>query len=402
MNPETVLIAGAGPVGVLNALGLARAGIPVTVLERGGTVVRSPRAMVYHWSTLDGLENLGMFDAAVERGFLKQGYTYRNFKSGEKVSFGLQALEGKVRHPYNLHLGQNDLVEIALEKLKEFDHAQVLWNTAVTGVSQTESGVAVSVLRDGSEDLIRGSWLIGADGAGSVVRKSLGIDFGGLTWPERFVATNIRFDFEAAGWDQTTMLIDDRYGAIHSKITTGNLWRYTYCEQESLPVESIPERMPEYFERVFPGLEGIELVEYSPYKMHQRAASRFRAGRVLLAGDAAHSTNPTGGLGLTSGLFDTYVLYEALAAVIKRDAGDEVLDRYAAERRRVFVDIASPAATRNKQLVYHSSDPVQLEAEMMQLRGLLKDRAALIQRLMFPKTLETPSLLTSVEEAIQR
>ncbi|MET4538635.1 3-(3-hydroxy-phenyl)propionate hydroxylase [Arthrobacter bambusae] len=402
MNPETVLIAGAGPVGVLTALGLARAGIPVTVLERGEAVVTSPRAMVYHWSTLDGLERLGVFDAAVQRGFLKQGYTYKNFKSGDSVSFGLQALEGKVKHPYNLHLGQNDLVEIALEKLGEFNHAEVLWNTEVTGVSQSESGVAVTALRDGAPDLISGSWLIGADGAGSTVRKSSGLTFDGMTWPERFVATNIRFDFEAAGWDQTTMLIDDRYGAIHSKITTANLWRYTYCEDESLPVESVTERMPEYFEKVFPGIEGIEVEGYSPYKMHQRAASSFRAGRVLLAGDAAHSTNPTGGLGLTSGLFDTYVLYEALAAVIKEQAGDEVLDRYAAERRRVFVDIASPAATRNKQLVYHSSDPAQVEAEMMHLRGLLKDKEGLIRRLMFPKTLETPSLLNTTEEATQR
>src|SRR6266568_5876782 len=94
---------------------------------------------------------------------------------------------------------------------------------------------------------------------------------------------------------------------------------------------AIVDRMPAYFDAILPGGKSFELVQYSPYRMHQRAASSFRAGRVLLAGDAAHSTNPAGGLGLTSGLFDTFVLYEALAAVVRGRAGDGVLDRYAEE-----------------------------------------------------------------------
>jgi 3-(3-hydroxy-phenyl)propionate hydroxylase/6-hydroxy-3-succinoylpyridine 3-monooxygenase len=114
---------------------------------------------------------------------------------------------------------------------------------------------------------------------------------------------------------------------------------------------------------------------------------------VLLAGDAAHATNPTGGLGLTSGLFDTYVLYEALAAVIHGDAGEEVLDEYARERRRVFTEIASPAASANKRFVYHSADPVRLEEELRAMRRLETDRDAVISRLLFVKSLETRSLI---------
>ncbi|GCE44361.1 monooxygenase, FAD-binding [Rhodococcus wratislaviensis] len=396
MTEQAVLIAGAGPVGILNALGLARAGISVTVLERGSGVVQSPRAMVYHWSVLDGLERLGLFGAASERGFLKQGYTYRVHATGEQVSFGLDALEGKVAHPYNLHLGQNVLVELALAQLSAYPHATVLWDTEVHSVDQDENAVRVEASSQGKPVTLSAQWLIGADGARSTVRESAEIPFDGLTWPERFVATNIRVDLEAHGWPLTTMLIDDRYGAIISKIDTTNLWRFTYCEDEALPVDTVRDRMPDYLETVFPGIDDIELVAFSPYRMHQRTASTFRVGRVLLAGDAAHATNPTGGLGLTSGLFDTYVLHEALAAVIDGRISDAVLDEYARLRREVFLDKVNPAATANKQFVYHSANDADLETAMGGMRRLTSDPDALVNRLMFPKTLETPSLITEV------
>lgn len=393
---KPVLIAGAGPVGILNALGLARAGVPVRVFERAGAVASSPRAMVYHWSVLDGLERLGLFEDAVARGFLKQDYTYKVHKTGEQINYGLKSLEGRVKHPYNLHLGQNALVEIALEHLARHPHAEVLWDHKFIGVEQGPDSLTASFATPQGTTTAEGSWLIGADGARSRVRDSQDIAFDGMTWPERFVATNIRYPFEAAGYSQTTMLIDDRFGAIITKIDNSGdtgLWRYTYCEDAALPVEGVEERMPDFFASIVRDPENVVVDAYSPYSMHQRAAVTFRSGRVLLAGDAAHATNPTGGLGLTSGLFDTYVLSEALAAVVKGEAPESVLDEYATERRRVFVDIVSPAASNNKRLVYHSSDDARLEEDLAVLRRLPVDEDAVVQRLMFPKSLETRSLI---------
>ena len=210
------------------------------------------------------------------------------------------------------------------------------------------------------------------------------------------MATNIRYPFEAAGYSQTTMLIDDTYGAIISKIDNSGdtgLWRYTYCEDASLPEETVAERMPGFFAQIVEDPQNVVVDAFSPYTMHQRSATSYRAGRVLLAGDAAHATNPTGGLGLTSGLFDTYVLAEALAAVIAGDAEESVLDDYATERRRVFTEIVSPAASNNKRLVYHSNDPEVLEGQLANLRLLETDEEAVIARLLFPKSLETKSLI---------
>jgi hypothetical protein len=111
----------------------------------------------------------------------------------------------------------------------------------------------------------------------------------------------------------------------------------------------------EVHERLTASLPGeYELLRWSPYKMHQRAAQRFRVGRVVLTGDAAHATNPTGGLGLTAGMLDALVLQEALAAVVSGEVGEGVLDRYAALRRDTFLNRTSPLATDYKRLVFDS------------------------------------------------
>ena len=128
--------------------------------------------------------------------------------------------------------------------------------------------------------------------------------------------------------------------------------------------------------------------------MHQRTAERYRVGRVILAGDAAHVTNPTGGLGLTSGLFDSYALYPALAAVILEGAADEVLDRYSAARRDTFVNRVSPQATANKRLIFHANGGgPELEEALAGLRRFRADPQFLLERLMFTKSLETPPLV---------
>jgi 6-hydroxy-3-succinoylpyridine 3-monooxygenase len=394
-----VLIVGAGPVGVLNALGLAQAGLNVTLIDAEPAIGQAPRAMVYHWSVLEGIERLGLLEAAKQVGFTKQDYDWYVYATGEKIRLSVSVLEGLVPHPYNLHMGQHKLAGIALEALGTFDNALVRFGTRVTGLTQDDDGVTVTVESAEGTDQLRASYLVGADGASSVVRKSLGLGFEGMTWPEVFVATNVRYDFDKYDYARSTLQIDPTYGAIIAKIDNTGLWRVTYAEHPDTPLDQMGDRIPQWFEKLLPGDEGYDLDAYRPYRMHQRAASAMRAGRVVLAGDAAHATNPTGGLGLTSGLFDTFVLYDALAAVVKGTAEDSVLDRYSEERRRTFLEIASPRASFNKKLLYHTSDPVELEAELVKLRAMAADEDLQRTNFMFTKQLETAPLVEPVTTA---
>ncbi|MGW0575837.1 FAD-dependent oxidoreductase [Streptomyces sp. NPDC002920] len=388
-----VIVVGAGPVGLVTALGLAQAGVEVTVLERESAVVASPRAMVYHSGVIGGLERLGLLDDVVKAGIRATDLQFRVHRTGENIAFDLAVLQGRVPHPYNIHVGQDKLAEIALEHLRRLPGTEVRFGTLVTGLSEGSDGVTVDAEAQGAPLRLRASWVVGTDGANSSVRELLGLGFEGFTWPERFVATNVRYDYERYGFGTANMVLDPVYGAIIAKIDRTGLWRCTYSENAALPVETVHERIPAYFAETLPGDKGYELVQYSPYKMHQRAASSFRVGRVVLAGDAAHVTNPTGGLGLTSGLFDSYVLSEALAAVIHGEAGDEVLDTYAEQRRATFLEQASPRATAFKQLVYSCDDDQALAAALTGLRHAEVDPELQIQQMMISQPLETASLV---------
>ncbi|GAB04541.1 FAD-dependent oxidoreductase [Gordonia amarae] len=397
-DDQQVIVAGAGPTGLLNALGLARQGVRVTVVERFPEIPSAPRAPLYHWSVLEGLERLGVLEDALAAGFTKQDYEYRVRETGEIVAYGLQCLEGHVKYPFNLHLGQHRLAEIALQHLERYDNARVLFGHKVTGVSQDDGGVDVTVWSDAGEHTLHAQWLIGADGAQSAVRKALPVEFDGMTWPERFVATNLRFPDNREGWSQTTFYLDGPRGAIIVKIDNSGehgLWRYTWMEDAALPEETVGERLPGMLAHVFGEdvAARCEIVATAPYRMHQRAASSFRADRVLLAGDAAHITNPSGGLGLTMGLFDSYVLNEAIGAVIAGDADESILDQYAELRRAAFLDKASPRAVANKTLIFHSDDPSERDRNLEVFRRMGSDPDLAREVLSFTKTLETPSLI---------
>jgi len=393
---EDVIVIGGGPVGLISALGLAQAGVRVTVIEAEPQIVNSPRAAVYFWSVLDGLERLGILEAAEAAGVRKQDYTYLLRSTGERIEYSLRVLEGYTRRPYNLHLSQHLLAEIALRRLRTFSNATVRFGARLQALHQDADGLTLSIATGRDTEELRARWAVGADGAASTVRRLLGLSFDGITWPERFVATNVYYDFERYGYTRTTFVIDARYGAVIALLDNEGLWRCTYMEDATLPEENFLERLPRAYAAILPGDGAYRLERASPYRMHQRSAQRYRVGRVVLAGDAAHVTNPTGGLGLTSGLFDGFALYPALTAVVRQGADDEVLDRYAAARRDTFLNRVSPQASANKRLVFHANGGGRdLEEGVESLRRLTTDAQRLRERLMFTKSLATPPLLAT-------
>jgi 3-(3-hydroxy-phenyl)propionate hydroxylase/6-hydroxy-3-succinoylpyridine 3-monooxygenase len=342
---------------------------------------------------LPALQLFGVLDDMIAAGHTVDDRCWRIFRTGETIVYNHDAVRDITDRPYNLTLGQDLLAKVVLQHLGRYPNVRIHWGTKFTGLSQTQDEAVVTAETAAGPVEIEAKWVIGADGGRSVVRKAVGLTMDGFTWPQRFVVTNIYYDFEKYGWN-SGYLVDPVYGAVVYKINLAGLWRFTFAEQATLPLETVMGRIRQFIKDVLPGDQKYELVLHTAYNMHQRTAATYRRGRVLLAGDAAHITNPTSGFGLMGGLYDSFALSEALAAVVHGQASDEILDRYSEQRIRIYHEVISPISSESLRLVFNSSDPDRLDSDLAALRARKNDPAAMRKFLSAPAALETPSLLT--------
>ncbi|HEX5497467.1 MAG TPA: FAD-dependent monooxygenase, partial [Mycobacteriales bacterium] len=224
---------------------------------------------------------------------------------------------------------------------------QLRYRTAVTGV-RVEAHRVVAVLAGGEE--VAGAALVGADGAHSAVRSGLGIAFTGETYPMRYltVACPVEFDALLPGLAPVSYVSGGGEGV--GLLALRDHWRAVFRvppgepDAEALSAGAIARRLA----GVLPAASGpYPVVDAFIYRVHRRVAATFRRGRVLLVGDAAHVNSPSGGMGMNSGIHDAYLAARALAAVLTGDAGEDVLDRYATDRRRVARDVVGSRSDRN-------------------------------------------------------
>lgn len=160
-------------------------------------------------------------------------------------------------------------------------------------------------------------------------------------------------------------------------------------EDPNLPMEGIRGRIDQVFKELLPTNDPYEVVAFSPYRMHQRVTDRMRNGRVILIGDAAHVTNPTGGLGLTGGMFDAFALTSVLNQVIHDGRSEDILDVFEADRRRKFIELVSPRASDNLRNLYHQKPGEGKNDWVNNTRSISKDIDRMRDALRFPETMET-------------
>lgn len=395
MSTKDVLIVGGGPLGLLHALGLARSGVDVTVLDPGSEGRPATRALVFNWSMMAGLERLDLLEEVLKAGVVQTSWSLNVLRTGERIVFDLDALSDDIEHPYTVNIEQRQFVGILLRKLTALSTVTFAWDTKAVGLVQDRDGCTVEVEGPDGPSTFRAGFVVGADGARSLVRRHLGLAFPGLTWPERFVATNLRFDFSTIGVLQAATHIDPDRGALIAQVDSSGLWRYLYAESVRLPEETISDRMNEVFADVLPDGADPGVESWAAYRMHQRVADTFRVGRVLLVGDAAHVTAPTSGFGLVGAFFDVLAATDVIGAMARGETTEAALDNYAVDRRRVFTEITTPVCSETKMLVFNSSDPGRLERELTRYRAAASSRASMRNFLLLARELESQSLLTS-------
>ena len=364
-DAQRVLIAGGGPVGLLSAYLLARHGVGVRLFDANPGLQDDPRAATTHPATLDLLEEAGLVDDMARVGLTAPIFQFWDRPSATKVAeFDHALLKDDTRHPFVIQCEQFKTARILLGRLRAMPSVEVLFDHEVIGVDQGADAVTVEVR--GPEGVARhsGAWLVGADGGRSVVRKAAGIAFDGFTWPERFIVLTTPFDFGARrGYCPRSYFADPVAWCNCFKVSADGppgLWRTVFPTDPNATDAALTsdEGVQARLARFFPGEDRFEVVHVNLYVTHQRVASKFRAGRVVLAGDAAHVNNPIGGMGLNGGIQDACNLADKLAAVI--DGADaRVLDLYDLQRRTVALEFVQQQSIANKRLLEERDSQVR-------------------------------------------
>src|SRR5271170_8184012 len=347
---ERVFIAGAGPVGLAAAANLVRRGIPVTVFEIGTKLSEESRASTFHPPTLDMLDEFGAAAPLIAQGLRAPQFQYRS-RVGVIATFDFAAIADATRHPFRLQSEQFKLTRILHDRLAANPQFRIAFGSRVAGVEEDGDAVHITIDRGGSSERHSGRWLIGADGARSDVRRALGVEFSGFTWPERFLVVSTPFDFRGAIADLVSVSYLADPVRWHFLLEIPGLWRVMFPLTETISDEAAtsPAFAQALMAGVVPGVSNYDIAHTTLYKVHQRVAKNFRAGRVFLAGDAAHLNNPLGGMGMNGGIHDAMNLTARLAAVWNGGASESELDRYERQRRSVTLEYIEKQTIANKR-----------------------------------------------------
>jgi len=347
---KRVLIAGAGPVGLVAANVLADAGIPVSVFEAEAALPQTLRASTFQPSTLDLLSRFGVSQRLIEMGLVAPRMQYRDRK-GWMAEFDFGVLSDVTQHPYRVQCEQFRLNGLLADRLASFPHADITFGARIAGVSQDADQVTVALTGEQGDTSATGAWLIGADGGRSKVRDEIGVSLGGFTWPERFLVASTPFDFPAVIPDlcEVSYFADPEQWFFLLRVS--GLWRVMMpigAEDSDADVLSdayIQQRL----HRVHDKAGDFEIIHRTIYAVHQRVANSYRNGRVFLAGDAAHLNNPLGGMGMNGGVHDAFTLADQLVAVLQDKADEATLDTYEQRRRPVALDYVNTITIANKR-----------------------------------------------------
>ena len=372
MQQVAVLICGAGPVGLVAGLRLARAGIETMVIDKESQVSNDFRASTFHPPTLEMLDELGLTQGLIAEGLVSPTWQIRQHESHDKALFDLSVLQADTPYPFRLQCEQRVLTRLADAKAQSTPNLLVQYGSELTHLDQDTQGTTATISTPNGTEQIRARYLIAADGARSICRKLTGMTFTGETYPETTILATTTFKFEEVLPELSNVNYVWCKDGTFSLLCLPSIWR---CSLYSDPDETVeqalePHAIERKLQRIFPQSQPYNVVEIRSYRIHRRLIDHYRVGRVVFAGDSAHLTSPSGGMGMNGGIHDAVNLTEKLIAILCKGASEELLDLYSRQRRPVAEEEILAQSHTNRMRMQRR-DPVWRAAEMTRLQALI-------------------------------
>ncbi|BDW81479.1 pentachlorophenol monooxygenase [Erythrobacter sp. Dej080120_24] len=345
-----VIVVGAGPVGTVAAYYLAQNGIDVVLLEAGSDCAQDLRASTFHPPTLEMLDRFDITKRLIEVGLQAPVYHFRERQSGEVIDFDMSELSDVTRYPFRVQCEQYHLSRMLAEGIAAMPNADVLFDHHVVAIEQDSTGVDLYAETPLAIKKLRADFVIGADGANSIVRKWLGTEFDGFTYPEKFLCltTEEPLQDHIKGLCYVNYVSDPLEWMVLLKVPS--LWRILVPAEHSESDAALlsDAKKNDVFERLIGSGSTVRTEHRTIYRVHQRVAKQFLDRRVAIIGDAAHLNNPIGGFGMNSGIHDAFNLCHQLTGIFKSgwDA-DKALAQFEVQRRTTTHDFTQAQTIRN-------------------------------------------------------
>ncbi len=395
---DRVIIAGAGPIGLICGYWLARKGISVSIFDKSSEIPLDLRASTWHPVTLDLLSEYDVDREVIKKGSITPSWQYRYQDTGERAIFELDVLKGETNHPYRVQCEQFHIVRYLSNKINKLENSSLSLNSKVINFNQDKDGVSVTILKDGKQFTEKCKFLIGCDGGHSLVRSKLGLGFEGKTYPILTMVAITDFPFENYYDGLSGVNYIWTKNSNFSLLKVPNKWRSGITPKPGeKPEDALSDKsLNDHFQKIYLRRgEKYNILAKGMYQTHQRVTETFNVKRVLLAGDAAHLNSPNGGLGMNCGVHDAINLVSKLYKVWH--GGDfSLFDLYTKQRKAVAINYVHSLSDANHKRM-RQTDPLVRRKIMDEFKKITSDRKLMKMYLMKSSMIESIKYAESIK-----